>query len=795
MNRTGESPEARLAAAMELHRTGDLARAADIYRQVLATVPDQPDALHLLGVVALQQDRFEDAIRSISAAIAVRPDMPAFHSNLANAWRKAGAYDRAIASCDKALALAPGMVDARFVRGLSRQASGAVDAAIDDYAAVLALAPDHAEARNNLGAALLAAGRPAEALAAFDALILRHPAIASLHRNRAQALAALDRTADAGTALERALQLDPDDVETLRSLATQRHKARRLDEAIEFYRRAEAAAPGDALVLNDFAVALLERGRADLAAEKLQTVLRMSPKSAAAHTNFANAMRALGRLDRAVELYREALALDPTIAETYDNLATALRDRGQLDEAVASYEAALRLKPDFASALGNLANLQLERGEAATALALYRRALAIDPGSYETHRNLLLALLYDPTVSPETLYAEHLEFARRHVPADPLPPAAPAPAGKRRLRVGYISSDLRDHPIARSLAPIVAHHDREAFETFVYSDVALPDATTVNFRVLVEHWRDVVGETDRQVAERMRADGIDILVCVAGRFDRNRPLVAAWRPALVQLAFGEAATTGMDCYDGLFADRFLVPRLGTERFAERPLRLPGYFIHVPLGEARMPGPPPSASGSGPVFGSFSNPVKVNDAVLDLWVRVLRETPGSRLLLKYKSLYAVPSIAARVRAAFVRGGVDPARADLRAGVEGLNVHLDLYDRMDVALDPFPFSGWTSSFEALWMGMPVVTKPGATMASRLTAAMLATIGKRDWIARDADEFVAIAKRLAGDTAALVEMRANQRARIAASSLCDGRTRARQFERFYRAIWKIKSSGARR
>lgn len=795
MKQSGESTEARLAGAMELHRAGEIARAAEIYRQVLDLVPGQPDALHLLGVVALQQNRLEDAIRSISAAIAAAPNVAAYHANLGNAWRKGGAFDRAIACYDRALTLDPELLDARFSRGHARQAAGQATGAIEDYRAVLTVAPEHAEARNNLGVALLAAERPAEALAEFEALICKHPGVGSLHRNRAQALGALGRAAEAGAALELALELAPDDLETQRALATHRHAARRLDEAIELYRRIEAADPGDAQMQNDYAVALLERGRADLAAEKLQAVLRASPRSATAYTNYANAMRALGRLDRAVELYREALALDPTIAETYDNLATALRDRGQLDEAVASYEAALRLKPDFALALGNLANLQLERGEAAMALSLYRRALAIDPGSYETHRNLLLALLYDPTVTPDTLYAAHLEFARRHAPAEPLPPVTPAPLSGRRLRVGYMSSDLRDHPIARSLAPILAHHDRDAFETFVYSDVALPDPTTVNFRVLVEQWRDVVGETDRQVAERVRADGIDILVCVAGRFDHNRPLVAAWRPAPVQLAFGEAATTGMDCYDGIFADRMLVPRIGTERFAERPLRLPSYFIHVPLGQARVPGPPPSASGAGPVFGSFSNPVKVNDAVLDLWVRVLRETPGSRLLLKYKSLYAVPSIAARVRAAFVRGGVDPARADLRAGVEGLNLHLDHYDRMDVALDPFPFSGWTSSFEALWMGMPVVTKPGATMASRLTAAMLKTIGKTDWIARDADEFVSIAKRLAGDTAALAEMRANQRARIAASPLCDGRTRARQMERFYRAIWKIKSSGARR
>ncbi|MBL8807414.1 MAG: tetratricopeptide repeat protein [Rhodospirillales bacterium] len=786
---------ARLAEALARHQSGDVAAASAIYAEILAAVPDHPDTLNLSGVAALQLGRTDEAIARLSAAVAKAPGIASFRSNLGNAWRRTGDTRRALEAYDAALQIDPELGEARFGRALSNQSAGNPEAAVADWRELLARNPTNADARNNLGAALLAVGRPAEALAEFDALVGAGRDSADLQRNRALALAALGRDGDVAAAYERALAMRADDVEILRAYAGWLVGRRKFDEAIAIYVRIDALRPGEGRVLNDLGVAWLERGNVDVALDTLKTAAAREPRSAVVRTNLGNALRASGDVAAAIAAYREALALDATIPETYDNLGTAMRDAGRLDEAVASYEAALRLRPDFAAAIGNLANLQLERGDARAAAALYRRAIDADPRAVDPHRNYLLALLYDPEIGPERRMAEHLAFAKRHATATPLAPAVRAPVEGRRIRVGYVSSDFRDHPVARTVGPIVAGHNRACFEVFVYSDVLRPDATTQSMRAAVEHWHDNAGVDDADLARRIRADAIDVLVCVAGRFDRNRPLVAAYRPAPVQLALGEVATTGIGAYDGIFADPFLVPRRGQEAFVERPVRLPHYFVHVPLPGAPEPGPPPSAAGTPPVFGCFNNPVKVGDGVLDLWVRLLKRVEGARLLLKYKNVYAVPSIAARVRAAFVRGGVDPARCELAASLDALDGHLARYDRVDVALDPFPFSGSTATFEALWMGLPVVTLAGAFMAGRWTAAMLATLGHEDWIAKDGEAYVGIAARLAADVELRARLRRTQRARIADSSLCDMQGRTRQIERVYRALVRKVSGGAGR
>jgi protein O-GlcNAc transferase len=743
-----------LRHGLDRQRAGDLAGADTAYRAALAAAPGYPDALHLLGTVALLQGRLDEAIARIEAAIAADPRQPAFHSNLGTAHSRAGRPREAVAAYDRALALDPGFVDALFGRAGAAQAAGDLDRAIADYRKALAAVPGRAEALINLGAALSASGRPDEAVAAYV----------------------------------KAAEAAPADPVPLRAAAAIRHEQCRLDDAIALYVRAAALAPQFGPTLGDLGVALLDRGRAAEAHGFLSAAVVCDPRSAVAHMNFANATRAVGRLDEAVAIYRQALALDATVPEIYDNMATALRDAGRLDEAAASYAAALRLRPGFASALGNYANLELERGEPAAAEALYRRAIAADPRAEAPHRNLLLALLYDPAVTHAQRHDAHLAYARAHAPAKPFPAPAALPAKGRRLRVAYLSSDFRDHPVARTVAPLVAAHDRARFDVRVYADLAVPDAVTQALQAQVETWRDVTGAADADVAAALRADGTDILVCVAGRFDRNRPLVAAWRAAPVNVALGEVATTGIAAYDFIFADRALVPRLGRERFVERPFRLPTWFVHRPLADAPLPGPPPSgaADAGGPVFGCFNNPVKVNDRVLALWAELLKAVPGARLLLKYKNLYAVPSIAARVRAALVAAGVDPARATLRAGIDPLDVHLALYDRVDVALDPFPFSGSTATFEALWMGVPVVTLAGETMAGRWTLSMLAALGQTDWIAADPAAYVARAAALAADGALRARLRGTLRGEVAKSRLCDVAGRTRQVERAYRAMW---------
>ncbi len=393
--------------------------------------------------------------------------------------------------------------------------------------------------------------------------------------------------------------------------------------------------------------------------------------------------------------------------------------------------------------------------------------------------------MYSPARDPQAAFDVHRRFEdmlarplyRKILPhrnqADPA----------RRLRVGYLSSDLYSHPVARNLLPVIHGHDRAHVELYFYAEVDRPDTVTKVFQSLADGWRSTVGLDDEQVATLIRDDGIDILVCLAGRLDKNRPLVCAYKPAPIQISFHDAATSGLSVIDYLFSDRVLTPRNTTERFSERLLCLPNFYV------AEIPGDlPPIEPRHGPVvFGCLNNPSKITDDVLDLWGELLAATPDSRLLLRYKNLYETAGIRARVQSVLDRHGIAPARVSFPSAGMTTAEHLTLYNEIDIALDPFPYSGSTTTFEALLMGVPVVTLRGGTMLSLTSAAMLTSLKLTDLIAERREDYLAIARNLAADTSRRASLRTGLRALVARSALCDGAKKARQIERFFRVAWK--------
>lgn len=409
------------------------------------------------------------------------------------------------------------------------------------------------------------------------------------------------------------------------------------------------------------------------------------------------------------------------------------------------------------------------------------------------HRDLLWSILCDPALDEAERFTGHRRYAARF--AWPqyrhLRPHANRPDPERRLRVGYVSSDLRAHSVARNLEPLLAGCDRRGFALHFYADCPNPDAITARFQALADGWHDIRGLSDAAVAERVRADGIDILVILAGRFDNNRPLIAAHRPAPVQVSLFDGATSGLDTMDYLIADPVLVPRRNRRYFTERVLSLPRFYLHAPLPDPPKPGPLPMLRNGFVTFACFNNPAKLNDAVLHLWGRLLSGLPGSRLVLRYQGWYGSARLRDRVLAILQCHGVAGDRIDLLSGALSGALpqagHLALYQMADVALDPFPFGGSTTSFEALSMGVPVVTWPQPAMMSRWSASMLSALGLDEWVAGSAADYIAIATRLAGDPDRLAGWRATLGERLAASSLCDGPAKTRQLERLYRAFWR--------
>lgn len=657
----------------------------------------------------------------------------------------------------------PTTVAEALTQAISHHQAGRLPEAEHLYRLILEVQPQNPDANHNLGVLAVQLGQPDGALSHFKTALEADPSNA---QHWLCAIDALLQTGQSGPARQmldegRRRGLSGPEVDAL---------AVRLDLA--------EAHVGQGADLHDL-------GRLEEAAECYRHALALNPDSAEAHGNLGNILFKLGRQGEAEACYRRALEARPDCAEVHSNLGNVFRDLGRMDEAVESYQRALVLKPDFALAHNNLGSTLLSLGKADAALAHFEQAVAAKPGFIDAQRNLLLALLYHPSLDQETIFSAHRRFEalhlQRHAPR--IQPHRNVPDPNRRLRIGYLSSDFRNHPVARNLLPVVRDRDRDKFEMYCYAEVGRPDTITATFQSLADGWRSTVGLSDPDVATMIRDDNIDVLVCLAARFDKNRPLVCTWKPAPVQISYHDVATSGLAAMDYLISDRVLTPRNSDERFTERLLCLPHFYI------GEMPAsPPPIRPRSGPiVFGCLNNPAKITEPVLDLWAQALRAVPGSRLLLKYLNWYDVAPVRERVLVMFDRHGIDRDRLSCPVGVGTLSEHLDLYNEIDIALDPFPFSGSTTTFEALFMGVPVVTLRGKTMVGCWSAGMLTSLGLSHLIAEHPADYSGIAQRLATDAGERSLLRRDLRERVARSPLCNPTRKARQIETFYRATWR--------
>lgn len=440
-------------------------------------------------------------------------------------------------------------------------------------------------------------------------------------------------------------------------------------------------------------------------------------------------------------------------AEAYSHLGTSYQIRGQLDEALFALREAVRLKPSFTPA----------------------------------HSNLLLCLTHAHHVSCDEVFSEHVRWGEQHAQVQPLPAAAHDRTPHRRLRIGYVSPDLREHAVARFIEPVLAHHTADAFEVFAYAEVAQPDAVSDRLRSHVATWRSTCGLHDRQVAEMIRNDRIDVLIDLAGHTALSRLAAFAYRPAPVQVSYlGYPNTTGLRAIDYRLTDAWADPPEHDRLHTEQLIRLPHGFLCFRPSAAPPVAPLPALERGYVTFGSFNRLNKLNEPVLQLWAKLLRALPTARLLLKTPAL---SDTALRESYAdwFVRQGISRERVELQGFVASAAGHLEVYDRVDIALDPFPYSGTTTSCDALWMGVPLVTLLGPMHAGRVGLSLLAQLGLTDWVARDPAEYLQIAQHWAQRLAELAALRSNLRRRFELSSLRDEAGFTRTLEATYRTLWQ--------
>jgi predicted O-linked N-acetylglucosamine transferase (SPINDLY family) len=558
------------------------------------------------------------------------------------------------------------------------------------------------------------------------------------------------------------------------AIAIQHHQAGRLPAAEQIYRQILEVQPNNAEALHLLGVVNAQVGNHQFAVEYIRRALTMKPDWAEARTNLGNALSDQGKLDEAVACYRRALELKPEYAEAHYNLGVAFRDQGKLNEAVVCYRRALELTPDLAEAHNNLGNALKDQGKLDDAAACYRRALELKPEYAEAHSNLLVTLQYCPGVTPAVLLEAHAEYDRQHAASlGGIIAQHENVCGRHgRLRLGFVSPDLGQHPVGYFLVRVLENLGQKQQETICYSDRIVKDDLTRRLQAAATQWRDVIGMSDQRLAEQIRADSVDILFDLAGHTAHNRLLTFARKPAPIQVTWaGYVGTTGLKTMDYILADRYEIPSGSETYYCEKVLRMSdGYVCYDPPGYAPAVTPLPALELGQLTMGCFNNPTKITPQVVEVWAKILHRLPGARLVLQFKG-WSDRSVAGRFTEMFALHAIDPGRLELL----GHSPHAELlaaYHRIDLALDPFPYSGGLTTCEALWMGVPVVTCPGETFASRHSLSHLSNVGLTETIAHDLDEYVELAVSLAGDLSRLAALRGGLRQRMAASPLCDGK-----------------------
>ncbi|MCL7487982.1 MAG: tetratricopeptide repeat protein [Desulfobulbaceae bacterium] len=640
--------------ALAFHRVGRLPEAEALYRQILQTEPNHPEALHFLGLLAHQSGQSGIGVDLIGRAVRVRPDYVQAHFNMGKILFEQNRLDEAAGS----------------------------------FRRVLELSPDYAEAHNNLGIALYDMGRLNEAVACY----------------------------------QQALDLKPDSVQV--------------------------------------------------------------------HFNLGITLKDLGRLEKAAACFRQVLTAKPDYAEAHYNLGIILNEQGYPDEAAACYRQALTLKPDLAEALNNLGIILREQGRLEEAVACFRRAIVLKPGYPETHSNLLMCLNYLPRLSIVEYLNEARRFGRNAAKkvskrfADWTCSTKPG-----RLRIGMVSGDLRNHPVGYFLENLLANIDSSQIELVAYPTQNHEDELTARIRPRFASWKPLTDLDDEAAAGLIHDHGVHILFDLAGHTRHNRLPVFAWKPAPVQVAWlGYFSSTGMAEIDYLLTDPISVPELHQAQFTEKVWYLPETrfcFSPPAVSADLMLSPLPALRNGYVIFGSFQSLSKINDQVLSAWGRIFQEMPQARLRLQNRQLSS-PTVREQLLQRLTQNNIAPERVILEQSVprvEYLAAHADI----DIILDTFPFTGGTTTCEALWMGVPTLTLAGNTMVARQGAGMLTCASLADWIAENDADYVGKALTHAADLEKLARLRAGLREQLLASPLCDSTRFARNFEAALWGMWR--------
>jgi protein O-GlcNAc transferase len=736
----------KLKQASVLHQQGMLAEAERLYREVLAKAPGQPDALHFLGVLETQQGRHEAGLTLMDRALKISPGNAGILYNRANTLRDMGQLEKALAG----------------------------------YDAALKVKKDNAAALNNRGAVLRSLNRYSEAVASFDAVLRLNPGHADALINRGNALLDLDRGADALQSYERALALVRDNVAALYGKGNALAKLNRLDDAVAIYDRAIALEPGNAQILSNRGIALSRLSRHEEAIASFDRAIASDARDADPFGNRGNALMQLRRFEEALASYDKALARRPDDARSLYGRASALVEVKRHDEAIAAFQELLRNQPDYPYALGMLVYAQrtcCDWRDDSAAVAM-TEAIRADK---RVATPLVLVAVSDS--ESDKLRCAEILMRDKYLPAPET--NSPRPAYRHdRIRLAYLSADFRMHPVPVLMAGVFELHDRARFETIALSH-GLNDGSEMRSRLerSFDRFIDVQAKSDREVADLIAGLEVDILVDLTGLTASARQGVLALRPAPIQVNYlGYAGTFGGSQADYIIADVTVIPEENKPFYAEQVVYLPDSYMPQDS-KRRIAETYPSRAAAGLperafVFASFNNAYKFNEPTFAIWMRLLNAVSESVLWLPTASAAAMRNLRREAQA----HGIEPDRIVFAPHLPSADDHLARLKLADLFLDTFPYNAHTTASDALWAGLPVLTRQGESFASRVAASLLLAAGLPELITNDADAYERKALELARDPTRLTGLRAKLAANRNSCALFDTARFTRSLEAAY-------------
>ena len=743
--------------ALQFQNAGNLPEAEKIYRRILAADPHHAYSLNMLGLVALDTKHYGPAEDLVRKAIAERPNAALFHDTLGNILKAQNKTEEAIACFEKALELKPDFIDSLNNLGGTLLVLGRSEEALPLFMRAIFFSPGHFNSLNNIGAALQHLGRHEESIHYYRQATEARPDVADVHYNIGQAYRGMNRPEEAKQAYRKTIELQPDH--------------------------------GDAHLNLGFILG--EEGLRDEALECFYNVTKIRP-SLNACANIAHLLFKKGMLQGSIDYYRKALELSPSSPEILNNMGSVYNLMTEYEEAMKCFEQALAIKPGDADTLNNQGTALKNMGRLGEAAEIYKKAVSAGPGRADIHSNYLLMMIYSADVTPEELVTEAKKFGEMTAPYLRNRELVRDLKPERRLRIGYVSADFRAHAVHYFFEPLLNLRDPGQFEIFVYSNTEIEDEVTERIKKKCDHWHDIRVLNNDAVADLIEKDRIDILMDISGHTGGNRLMVFARKPAPIQVTWlAYPATTGMQAMDYRVTDSYVEPPGMTEQYnVEKLWRLPEIFCCYQPHENSPPvtGYPLFEDNGYITFGCFNNFAKVTDPVLETWGKIMAQVPDSRLMLEIPGIN-LPAFRANVEERLKRHGIPLERTVLERRIK--SNQFVLYNEIDIALDPFPCVGGTTSMDTLWMGVPFVTLAGKHFGARMGVTILTNAGLQELIAENREEYIKIAVDLATNRARLKTLRHDLREKIATSPLMNQQSFTRNMENAYREMWRIYCS----